>query len=29
MVAEIKADMNEQLARVKEMELEGDDCVNP
>jgi TolB-like protein/Tfp pilus assembly protein PilF len=29
MLAEIKADMAEQLARVKEMEKEGDVCVNP
>jgi TolB-like protein len=29
MVAEVKADMVEQLARVKETEKEGDVCVNP
>ena len=29
MVAEIKADMAEQLARVKAMEKEDDVCVNP
>jgi hypothetical protein len=29
MLAEIKTDMAEQLARVKAMEKEGDVCVNP
>ncbi len=29
MLAEIKTDMAEQLARVKQMEKEGDVCVNP
>ena len=29
MLAEIKAEMAEQLARVKETENEGDVCVNP